>query len=86
MVLPDINSLRLSEGPSRTLPIPEDINDTHADYYMDKLKNYAKSLPYSIEPYSKMIEMLDFILTRLLQTVEAKDFDVGFLQWDSMLT
>lgn len=46
----------------------------------------AKSLPYSIEPGSKMVEMLDFITLRLVQCVEAKDYDVGLLQWDSMLT
>ncbi|KAF8887958.1 hypothetical protein CPB84DRAFT_1816581 [Gymnopilus junonius] len=90
MVLPDINSLRLSEGDLASHPsgpsIPEDINNTHGEYYTEKLKAYAKSLPYSIEPYSKMMELLDFVLTRLVQTVEAKDFDVGFLQWDSMLT
>lgn len=53
---------------------------------MVKLRNYAKSLPYSIEPNSKMQEMLDFILLRLAQCVEAKDYDPGLLQWDSMLT
>lgn len=91
-MLPDISSLRLNgSSPPPTLnaagiPIPDDINDTHGDRYMEKLKGYAKSLPYSTEPYSKMVELLDFILLRITQSVEAKDFDVGFLQWDSMLT
>ncbi|KAF8971515.1 hypothetical protein BDZ97DRAFT_1913988 [Flammula alnicola] len=91
-MLPDISALRLNGGPPSTtinaagIPIPEDIDDTHGDRYMEKLKGYAKSLPYSIEPYSKMIEMLDFILLRITQSVEARDYDVGFLQWDSMLT
>ena len=53
---------------------------------MEKLKQYAKSVPFSIEPYSQMLELLDFFLLRLTQSVEAKDFDIGFLQWDSMLT
>jgi proteasome activator subunit 4 len=65
-------------------PIPDDIlND--GDRYMEKLKVYAKSLPYSIEPYSKMMEALDFIILRLTQAVHARD-DVGLIQWDSMLT
>ncbi|KAF8203239.1 hypothetical protein BJ912DRAFT_842338 [Pholiota molesta] len=91
-MLPDISNLRLNgNSPPPTLnaagiPIPVDINDSHGDRYMEKLKGYAKSLPYSTEPYSKMVELLDFILLRITQSVEAKDFDVGFLQWDSMLT
>ncbi|KAF9472467.1 hypothetical protein BDN70DRAFT_886944 [Pholiota conissans] len=91
-MLPDISSLRLNGGllPSTLsaagIVIPDDINDTHGDRYMEKLKDYAMSLPYSTEPYSKMLELLDFILLRITQSVEAKDFDVGFLQWDSMLT
>ncbi|KZT06355.1 uncharacterized protein LAESUDRAFT_653878 [Laetiporus sulphureus 93-53] len=56
------------------------------DHYMKKLRNYAKDLPYSIEPYLKMQELLDLILLRLTQCVDAKDYDPGFLQWDSMLT
>ena len=91
-MLPDISALRLNGGVlHRTTnaagqPIPEDLEDTHGIRYMQKLKEYAKSLPYSIEPYSKMIEILDFILLRLTQSVEAKDYDIGFIQWDSMLT
>ncbi|KAH9487110.1 Proteasome activator complex subunit 4 [Psilocybe cubensis] len=92
MVLPDISSLNLNGGgyvSSTNLngpPLPDDIENTHGDRYMQKLKNYAKSLPYSIEPYSKMVSMLDFILLRLTQSVEARDYDVGFMQWDSMIT
>ncbi|EDR15426.1 uncharacterized protein LACBIDRAFT_301740 [Laccaria bicolor S238N-H82] len=88
MALPDISSLRIN-GSSTTSPteghVPQDILDTRGDRYMEKLKNYAESLPYSIEPYAKMTELLDFILLRITQCVEAKDYDVGLLQWDSML-
>lgn len=88
MALPDISSLRIN-GSGTTYPteghVPQDILDTCGDRYMEKLKNYAESLPYSIEPYSKMTELLDFILLRITQCVEAKDYDVGLLQWDSML-
>ncbi|TRM60121.1 hypothetical protein BD626DRAFT_571905 [Schizophyllum amplum] len=54
--------------------------------YIRKLKIYAKNLPYSIEPESKMMEILDFILLRITQCVEAKDYDVGLVQWDSLLS
>ncbi|EJD55475.1 hypothetical protein AURDEDRAFT_109790 [Auricularia subglabra TFB-10046 SS5] len=52
---------------------------------MDKLKACAAALPYSIEPNSRMQRMLDFFVTRIVQCVRAKDYDPGFLQWESML-
>lgn len=65
--------------------LPEDIE--HAtDRYMLKLKEYARSLPYTIEPYARMLEMLNFILLRLTQCIKAKDYEPGFVQWDSMLS
>lgn len=63
-----------------------DSDTTQDDRHLRKLKAYAVSLPYSIEPLSKMMEMLDFIILRIVQCIEAKDFEVGLLQWDSMLT
>ncbi|KAI0724287.1 hypothetical protein C8T65DRAFT_714470 [Cerioporus squamosus] len=89
MNIPDISSLSIGDtGPPlpRTSPhIPDDIMHS-TDHYMTKLRNHAQSIPYSIEPNSKMQEMLEFILLRLTQCVEAKDYDPGLLQWDSMLT
>lgn len=90
--LPDISSLRLNDGPDIRSTnasgeyLPDDIEKTDGNRYMEKLKNYARALPYSIEPYSKMTDMLDFILHRLVQSVEARDYLVGFMQWDSMIT
>ena len=90
--LPDISSLHLNDGPDMRSTnasgeyLPDDIDKTDGNRYMEKLKSYAKTLPYSVEPYSKMTEMLDFILHRLVQSVEARDYDVGFMQWDSMVT
>ncbi|KAI0932581.1 hypothetical protein AcV5_004237 [Taiwanofungus camphoratus] len=88
MDVPDVSTLTIEEAEHdapATPHIPDDI--MHAtDRYMKKLRNYARSLPYSIEPYSEMQEMLDLILRRLTQCVEAKDYDPGLLQWDSMLT
>lgn len=89
MDLPDISRLHLNGTSTLQTPrthIPDDINKTSGNHDMEKLKEYARSLPYSIEPYSKMLKMLDFILLRITQCVEAKDYDIGLLQWDSMLT
>jgi proteasome activator subunit 4 len=81
MSVPDISALSISDrGPA----IPDDIvNPT--DRYTKKLRDHAKSLPYGIEPNAKIQGMLDFILLRIAQCIEAKDYDPGFLQWDSML-
>ncbi|KAF8058272.1 hypothetical protein FPV67DRAFT_1786012 [Lyophyllum atratum] len=86
MVPPDISMLSI-DGALPRLPADEDTDDAAADdRCIRKLKNYANSLPYSIEPLCKMMQMLDFIILRLVQAVEAKDYDVGLMQWDSMLT
>ncbi|THH19718.1 hypothetical protein EW146_g1513 [Bondarzewia mesenterica] len=88
MTLPDVSALTLHEpGPNGVLP--EELDDEFAhttDRYLLKLRTYAKALPYSIETNSRMQQMLDFICTRIVQCVEAKDYDPGLLQWDSMLT
>ena len=88
MDVPDIASLKIHDpGPPTALDrphIPEDIMNSN-DRYMVKLRNYCKSLPYSVESNSRMQEMLDFILLRLVQCLEARDYDPGFQQWDSML-
>lgn len=86
MTLPDLAKLSIHDPvPPKPPPIPEDIE--HAtDRYVQKLKAYARALPYSIESNSRMQDMLDFISKRIVQCVEAKDYDPGFLQWDSMLT
>ena len=87
----DLNLSNLSirdRGPNG-LPSKLHLNNssnTSPDRYLEKLKTYAKFLPYSIESNSRMQEMFDFICLRLCQCVEAKDFDPGFAQWDSMLT
>lgn len=92
-MLPDLSCLNINGGRSKSpcatnaadLPIPDDIQDMRGDRYMEKLKEYAKSIPYAIEPYSKAIELLDFFILRLTQSVEARDFNIGFLQWDTMV-
>lgn len=90
MEIPDITHLTIHDpGPyhakSEIPPIPDDI--AHAtDPYLVKLRNYARLIPYSIEPNSRMQEMLETILLRLTQCVDAKDYEPGLQQWDSMLT
>ncbi len=73
-----------SHGPGPP-PIVDDIEHA-SDRYLLKLKSYAKALPYSIESNSRMQELLDLICMRIVQAVQARDYDPGFLQWDSMLT
>jgi proteasome activator subunit 4 len=85
-VIPDMSGLTLDDSNGiRQIEIPDDIN--HAtDRYMQKLKIYAKSIPYAIESNERMQDMLDFIILRITQCIEAKDFDPGLIQWDSMIT
>lgn len=86
MNLPNINSLAINDSGAGTVPaIPDDI--AHAsDHYLQKLKNYAKNVPYSIESNSKMQELLDHAILRMAQCAEAKDYDPGLLQWDVFFT
>ena len=87
MTFPDVSVLTLDDpGPSGVPHSLQDDFDHTTDRYLLKIKSYAKALPYSIESNSKMQDMLDFICMRIVQCVEAKDYDPGFLQWDSMLT
>ena len=84
-----LSNLSIRDRGPNGLPNQLNLNNssnTSPDRYLEKLKNYANSLPYSIESNSRMQQMLDFICLRLCQCVEAKDFDPGFVQWDSMLT
>jgi proteasome activator subunit 4 len=81
MAFLDISSLAIHD--QRHGPV---VSGDADDCYLRKLDSYANSLPYQIEPNSKMQEMLDFIVLRLTQCVEAKDYDPGLLQWDSMLS
>ena len=90
--LPDLERLRIHDyvqPDTSDVRIPEDIENPpggEPDPAMDRLRTYVKSLPYSVESYAHVQQIFDLILTRLAQCVKAKDFDPGFLQWDSMLT
>jgi proteasome activator subunit 4 len=85
MITPDLSTLTLRDEQTTRPALPDDIANS-TDQYILRLKKYALSVPYPVESYAKMLEMLDFILLRLTQCIEAKDYDPGFLQWDSMLT
>jgi len=86
-IILDVANLTLDDplGPEMFQELPDDINYA-TDRYMHKLKLYAKSLPYAIESNARMQAMLDFILLRITQCIEAKDFEPGLVQWDSMIT
>lgn len=66
MALPDISLLSIHDpGPAQ-------------DRYLLKYREYVRSIPYGqgIEPESKMLEMLDFIVLRLTQCCAARDYEV----------
>ncbi|KAI0322289.1 hypothetical protein OF83DRAFT_1094493 [Amylostereum chailletii] len=86
MNLPELAALSLNDPGPDPPPIEDDINNASGDRYLLKLKSFARALPYSIESNAKMQSLLNFICKRIIQAVEAKDYDPGFLQWDSMLT
>lgn len=69
----------ISSGPH----IPDDIANSD-DCGLIKLRNYAASLPYSIESNAEMQRQLGLILSRLAQAVKSRDYDYGVLQWDSI--
>lgn len=91
MNLPDISSLAIRDDArpgARATPVPSVPADVaqSTDRSMQKLATYARSIPYPIEENAKLQEILDFILVRITQCVEAKDYDPGLMQWDSMLS
>lgn len=81
MSLPEVASLHINGVPFN----PTNDEQDNDERYFEKLKNYAESLPYEIESHDKVMQLFDFILLRITQCIEAKDFDVGMTQWDSML-
>ena len=88
MSLPALSKLSLDDAGTQPPPafdIPDDI-DAAMDRPALKLKALAKALPYPIDSNAKMQRVLDLICKRLVQAVEAKDYDPGFIQWDGMLT
>ncbi|GAA5836406.1 hypothetical protein JCM11251_007072, partial [Rhodosporidiobolus azoricus] len=47
--------------------------------------DYPKSLPYETESLEEMDRKLEEIVRRLVDCVRAKDYDVGFVQWNHRL-
>ena len=83
----DCNGHASNKAATTTIQLPDDIaNASTNDLFMQRLRTYVKSLPYSVESNAHMQNILDLFITRLVQCIEAKDFDPGFLQWDSMIT
>ncbi|KAJ7275353.1 hypothetical protein B0H12DRAFT_1086888 [Mycena haematopus] len=82
MALPAISLLSIHDPD----PPPVDSVPDPSDPALLKYREYVRSIPYGIEPESKLVEMLDFIVLRLTQCCVARDYEPGVLQWDSMLT
>ncbi|KAF8213398.1 hypothetical protein K438DRAFT_1902498 [Mycena galopus ATCC 62051] len=79
MALPAISLLSIHD------PDPPP-SESPPDQELRKYREYVRSIPYGIEPEKQLVEMLDFIVLRLTQCCVARDYEVGVLQWDSMLT
>ncbi|KAK4703918.1 hypothetical protein P7C70_g2289, partial [Phenoliferia sp. Uapishka_3] len=47
--------------------------------------DYQKALPYEVESLEVMDQRLEFIIRRLVDCIRAKDYDVGFVQWNHRL-
>ncbi|GAA5990324.1 hypothetical protein JCM11641_006250, partial [Rhodosporidiobolus odoratus] len=47
--------------------------------------DYPQSLPYETESLEEMDQKLELIVRRLVDCVRAKDYDVGFIQWNHRL-
>ncbi|KXN83586.1 Proteasome activator complex subunit 4 [Leucoagaricus sp. SymC.cos] len=91
MALPDIGRLHLNDVPASSQHLDttfqQDLAESNGiNKEVEKLKDLARLLPYSIEPESQMQQTLDLIIMRICQAIEAQDYDVGFLQWDTMLS
>jgi proteasome activator subunit 4 len=81
MDIPDISRLSINAAKTRLIT-------NEADWESEevcKFDIYGKFLPYGIEPRSKLLEILNLIVVRITQCVEARDYDAGLAQWDSML-
>ncbi|SCV72468.1 BQ2448_4005 [Microbotryum intermedium] len=46
---------------------------------------YQNALPYPVESWQEMDQKLELIVRRLIECVRAKDYDVGFVQWNHRL-
>lgn len=60
---PDLARLHIDDD----MGVPMEGEDEGTAESLKKLQVYARSLPYSIEPESKMQSLLDFYLTRFVQ-------------------
>ncbi|CAO1628827.1 unnamed protein product [Parajaminaea phylloscopi] len=50
-----------------------------------KMLDYPRSLPYECESLDEFDQRLALIQQRLLECVQTKDYDIGFLQWNHRL-
>lgn len=55
------------------------------DENREKFMDLPNSMPYPVESLAEMDARLDFIMGRLVDCVEAKDFTVGFIAFNHRL-
>ena len=60
---PSIQALHIGDEEQNIVPDHDDKDNAT----LEKLMTYTKSLPYSVEPNSKMQSLLDFYLMRFVQ-------------------
>ncbi|KAM0792923.1 hypothetical protein ACM66B_002682 [Microbotryomycetes sp. NB124-2] len=93
----EIDELHLPGTPSGSTPsTPQASSSLRPSFKRAKLKKpkekprenqleYQRNLPYQVESLDEMDQRLEEIVRRLIDCVRAKDYDVGFLQWNHRL-
>ncbi len=78
----------LSQGDNSTLSPPVQATSTSIPKPDPRLSRLTlqKCLPYEVETLAEMDERLEVIVARLLDCVEAREWDVGFALWSRRLT
>lgn len=61
------------------------VEGTKVDPRIKRMK-LAKCLPYEVETLEDMDQKLDYIITKLTVSIEARDWEFGFRTWLSRLT
>ncbi|KAM0751556.1 hypothetical protein T439DRAFT_300497 [Meredithblackwellia eburnea MCA 4105] len=73
-----------SPGPTTSRP-PNSRLDWPTEKPRSKQLDYQNALPYEVETLEEMDLKLEHIVRRLVECIKAKDYDVGFVQWNHRL-
>lgn len=52
----------------------------------EKFMDLPRAMPYPVESLQEMDAKLNFIIQRIIDCCDAKDFDVGLVSWNHRLT